>query len=1152
MSNKSWLERWVHWTLVQKKFVFITLAFLILAGVMTAPFQWDFGVQRYPVAIDAVPDVGENQQIIFTDWAGKNPQDVEDQITYPMTLEFMGMPGVKNIRAFSYFGFSMIYVIFEEDMDFHHSRSLIVEKLSSIPVNTLPRDASPRLGPDATSLGQVFWYTLEGQDSLGNTVGGWDLGELRSLQDFQVKYALQSVSGVAEVSSAGGMKKEYQIDVNPAQLRHYGISLEQVYRAVAESNQEVGAQTIEMNRVEYLIRAKGYVESIVDLENTVVLGRNQQSVLLKEIATIQIGPSHRRGVLDKGGAEVAGGVVVARYGVNPMEVIKGIETKISEVSKTLPRKTLSNGVVSQVTIVPFYNRSSLISETLTTLKDALVEELLITFLVVMFLLMKFRSSLIICILLPVNILICFAAMKLFGIEANVVALSGIAIAIGTMVDVGIVLTESIVAHLSRYQEGDSKFELIKEGTLEVMGSIVTSVFTTIISFIPVFALNAAEGKLFSPLAYTKTFALIITLIISLSIIPPLTLWFSKSKIKRVPPSWIHKMFIVLATILLSHYWMPLGLKAGILINLVFVAALLFTTLYLIQKFIELYPLILLEALKHKRMVLSFPVIIIGLGLWVWSQTPKEFMPTLDEGTFLYMPSTMPHASLEEAQEQLSQIDELIESIPEVEMAVGKLGRVDSPLDPAPISMFEIVVNYYDEYAEDSEGNTFRQWRDHIKSSDDIWNEIVQVAKIPGVTSAPKLMPIAARQLMQQSGIRASMGLKIQGPDIKTLNDFTLILEQKLKDVPGISPHSIVGDELLGKPYLELEIDRIQASQYGLSIEKIQSTFAMAVGGKVASYKLEGREKYPIRVRYQRQERDDLNLLQNIFVTTSKGKSIPLSQVSQLKYRSGPPVIKSENGFLSSYITFEPHSNIAESELISSIENHLSQLMNRKEIILPYGVSYEFVGDHENQVRSQQTLMMVIPISLFFILFILYIQFNRFQTVLIVYTGVIVSWAGGFCLVGLYNTSWFMNVDFIGINLRELFQIGPIHMSVAVWVGFIALSGIATDDGVLMSHYIQQKLKTTNFNTREELDHLVVAAASQRIRPAMMTTATTLLALIPIIMSMGKGSDIMRPMSVPILGGMFIAILSVFMVPIFTVIFEQRNLAQSKTKRTSHQ
>lgn len=1145
MNRKTWTERWVHWTLVQKKFVFIALALLIFVGVMTAPFQWNLGFPRYPVAIDAIPDVGENQQIILTDWTGRSPQDIEDQITYPMTLEFMGMPGVMNIRAFSYFGFSLIYVIFEEDVEFYHSRSLIVEKLSSLPANTLPKDASPRLGPDATSLGQVFWYTLEGQDSLGNTVGGWDLGELRSLQDFQVKYALQSVSGVAEVSSAGGMEKEYQIDVDPDKLRHYEISLEQVYQAVAESNQEVGAQTIEINRVEYILRAKGYVETIQDLENTAVLGRDGQVVLLKEIARIQIGPSTRRGLLDKGGTEVAGGVVVARYGVNPTEVLEGIENKIAEISKSLPRKTLSNGTVSQVTIVPFYNRSKLISETLTTLKDALVEELLITFLVVLFLLIQLRSSLIICIILPINILICFGAMKLFGIEANVVALSGIAIAIGTMVDVGIVLTESIEVHLSKYQEGDSKLELIKAGTLEVMGSIMTSVFTTIISFIPVFALNAAEGKLFSPLAYTKTFALFITLLISLSVIPPLTLWFSKRKLTLVNKEWLHKGLLALATILLSHYWMPLGMKLGFLINLLFVIVIIFTALYLVRKFIELYPILLLILLKHKAIFLSFPMIVVSLGFWVWSQTPKEFMPTLDEGTFLYMPSTMPHASLEEAHEQLSQIDELIETIPEVKMAVGKLGRVESPLDPAPISMFEIIIHYYPEYSEDSKGNTVRHWRDHIKSSDDIWDEIVQVAQIPGVTSAPKLMPIAARQLMQQSGIRASMGLKIQGPDIQTLNDFSPLLEKALKTVPGISPHSIVGDELLGKPYLELEIDRIKASQYGLSIEKVQNTFAIALGGKVASYQLEGREKYPIRVRYPREERDALNMLPNILVTTPQGRSIPLSEISQLRYRSGPPVIKSENGFLSYYVIFEPQSGVSESELLSSIEEHLDQLISGKELLIPNGVRYEFIGDYKNQLRSQRTLMLVIPLSLFFILLILYIQFNRFQTVLIVYTGVIVSWAGGFCLIGLYNTSWFMNFDLLGINIRELFHIGPIHMSLAVWVGFIALSGIATDDGVLMSHYIQQKLKTSKLNTREDLYQLVVEAASQRIRPAMMTTATTLLALIPIVMSLGKGSDIMRPMSVPILGGMFIAIFSVFMVPIFTVLIEQRNLKPLK-------
>lgn len=648
--------------LIENKLVAVLLLVLFIGwGTVNAPFNWDTGfLPSNPVAVDAIPDIGENQQIVFTKWDGRSPQDIEDQITYPLTTSLLGIPGVKTIRSSSMFGFSSIYIIFEEDIEFYWSRSRILEKLNSLPSGLLPEGVNPALGPDATGLGQIFWYTLEGRDENGNVTGGWDLQELRSIQDYYVKYALSSASGVSEVASIGGYVQEYQVDVNPELMRQYNIGLHHVVKAVKESNKDIGAQTLEINQAEYLVRGLGYVKSISDIENAVVTSEDYTSIRIKDIGKVSLGPATRRGLLDKEGAEVVGAVVVARYGANPMEVINNVKEKINELSTGLPSKVLADGRTSQVTIVPFYDRTELIQETLGTLNEALTLEILITILVIIIMVFNLRASVLISGLLPVAVLMVFIAMKLFGVDANIVALSGIAIAIGTMVDVGVILSENIIRHLDEDDGTQSINTVVYNATAEVSGAIVTAVMTTIISFIPVFTMIGAEGKLFRPLAFTKTFALTASIIVALFLIPPFAAFlFRKKSINNTFKYVLNGVLIALGIVaivygywlgliliafgitallnlqskitdkqanliniiisvsaivfLLAEYWRPLGIDKSIFWNLIFVSVICFGLLGVFSLFIKYYTRILKWCLDNKLLFLSVPTAIVIAG-----------------------------------------------------------------------------------------------------------------------------------------------------------------------------------------------------------------------------------------------------------------------------------------------------------------------------------------------------------------------------------------------------------------------------------------------------------------------------------------------------------------------------------------------------------
>ncbi|MHC4231630.1 MAG: efflux RND transporter permease subunit [Planctomycetota bacterium] len=1156
-QNRGLLAGALAFCLNNRLVVLLFVIAVVLTGIAVAPFDWDINwLTRSPVPVDAIPDIGENQQIVFTEWPGRSPQDIQDQITYPLTVSLLGIPKVKTVRSTSMFGFSSIYIIFEDDADWDQSRNKIIERLNSLSSDTLPDGVRPALGPDATALGQVFWYTLEGYDAEGNPTGGWDLHELRTVQDWTVRDALMSAGGVAEVASVGGFVREYQIDVDPGAMHAANVDLNDVFGAIKASNRDVGARTIEVNQVEYVVRGIGFIKSIADIEQVVVKVNDNVPIRVKDIAHVSTGPALRRGVLDKEGAEAVGGVVVVRYGENPLEVIQNVTAKIAEIAPGLPRKTLTDGTVSQVKIVPFYDRTGLIYETLGTLNDAIAQEILITVIVIIILLRHFRSSVLISGLLPLAVLMCFIAMRFFKIDANIVALSGIAIAIGTMVDMGIVICENIVRHLQEASAEKSRLQVIYDSTCEVGSAVLAAISTTIVSFLPVFTMIGAEGKLFRPLAFTKTFALLASALIAIFVIPVFAYWFYHGKQKpQADTKPQSKRFanladlivVLLVAALLSKYWMPLGPDRGVILSFLFVAAVLLLVLISVMLLTRFYPPILNWCLAHKGRFLMMPLVLVIAGGFAWSSLGKEFMPSLDEGSFLYMPTTMPHASIGEAIDVLAKIDSAIKTVPEVKTVVGKIGRVESPLDPAPISMVETVIDYHSKFKRDKDGRiitddngkAIRQWRDHIESPRDIWDEIVKAAKLPGTTSAPLLQPIETRLIMLQTGMRAPMGIKVKGPDLQTIETVGLQLERLLKEMLFIDPGTVFAERIVAKPYIEIHIDREAIARYGLRIDDVQNVIEIAIGGKPVTKTVEGRQRYPVRVRYLRELRNEIQEINEILVPAPGGVQIPMGQLVRIEYTRGPQVIKSEDTFLTGYVLFDGHEGLAEVDVVEDCSRLLNDKIAAGELVLPAGVSYSFAGTYENQVRAQKTLKMVLPVALGVIFLILYFQFKTIPHTLLVFSGIFVAWSGGFLLLWLYGQGWFMNVSLLGVNLRQLFNIHTYNLSVAVWVGFLALFGIATDDGVLMMTYLTQQFKKTPPESIDEIRAATITAAHRRVRPALMTSATTILALLPILTSTGRGADIMVPMAIPSFGGMILAVIVIFIVPVLFCWMQER-------------
>jgi copper/silver efflux system protein len=1330
-GSPSLLDRVVRFFLEQKLVVFLLVMVIVGWGIAVAPFDWKLDwLPRNPVPVDAIPNLGENQQIVFTEWAGRSPQDVEDQVTYPLTVTLLGVPGVSEVRSLSMFGFSSIFLIFEEGVEFYWSRARILEKLNSLPAELLPPEAQPALGPDATALGQIFWYTLEGRGLAGQPVGGWDLHELRSIQDWYVRYALLSSRGISEVASIGGYVQEYQVDVDPDAMRAHEVTLEQVFDAVRKSNLDVGARTTEINRVEYVVRGVGFIKSVDDLEQAVVrVGAESVPIRVKDVAVVALGPEQRRGALTQSGAEAVGGVVVVREGFNPLEAINNVKNKIAEISQGLPARAVIDWTqtttsevadfaaiqgfeafeaaalnqdgwtgwlrshpasqwpewvnLSQLTIVPFYDRTGLIYETLGTLNSALIQQILVTIIVVIVMVMHLRGALVISSMLPLAVLSCFIAMKLAGVDANVVALAGIAIAIGTIVDMGIIITENALKHLENAAPGENTLELVFRATREVGSAVLTAISTTIISFLPVFTMTGAEGKMFVPLAFTKTFVLLASVIVALTIVPSavhllvagrlsngslkrqMSLglglaaagvialglaqgWFAVAVagvvllfaalfhlLREDAPAWAARyspragesaerfahgmrkaspwlasaLAVLLVGWVLARIWEPLGPERGFTRNLLFVGLLLGTLLGGFLLFERFYGRMLRWFLEHKLALLWLPALVVvgGLSVWLgfdrvfrfvpataeklgvdpqritlsgpwvwaaheWPGLGREFMPPLDEGSFLWMPTTMPHASIGEVLEVLQYQDMAIAGIPEIESVTGKIGRVESALDPAPISMLETVINYKPEYTADQagrrinfrydarrgefvrdehgelipdrRGRPYRQWREHIRTPNDIWNEIVRAAQLPGTTSAPKLQPIETRLVMLQTGMRATMGVKIRAPDLQTLDRMAIEMERILRQVPAIVPETVNADRVVGMPYLEIHIDRERVSRYGLNIAEVQNVISVAIGGQTITRTVEGRERYPVRVRYQRELRDEIEQLERVLVASADGTQIPLSQVAEIRYVRGPQMIKSEDTFLVAYVTFGAQPGMAEVDVVEMAQGVLRGQVDSGQLAVPAGVSWRFAGNYEHQLRAARTLSIVLPIALGLIFLILYFQFRSVPATLIVFSSIAVAWGGGFIMIWFYGQDWFANFHLFGVNMRELFQFHPINLSVAVWVGFLALFGIAVDDGVVFATYLRQSFERQRTESIAQIREATLQAGLRRVRPCLMTSATTILALLPVLTSTGRGADIMIPMAIPSVGGMFFVLLTLFTVPALYCLTEEYRLKRA--------
>jgi Cu(I)/Ag(I) efflux system membrane protein CusA/SilA len=999
--------------------------------------------------IDAIPDIGENQQIVFTEWPGRSPKDVEEQITYPLSVMMQGIPGVKNIRASSAFGFSIIYVIFEDDIDFYWSRSRILEKLSTA-TSELPSEVTPTMGPDATGLGQVFWYTLENKKDSKHPKS---LAELRSLQDFYVRYLLQGVKGVSEVASIGGFVKEYQIDVDPNTLFAYDVHFSTLVKAIQNSNIDVGAEVIEEGDREFIVRGKGFFKNISDIENVVVAVKNNSPIRVKDLASVQIGAGFRRGALDKNGIESVGGVVTMRYGENPKEVVDNVKTRLEVVKKGLPKG---------VELVPFYDRTEVIERTIGTVYSALTQEIIISIIVIMLFLLHFKSSVLVSLTLPLGVGISFILMKLLEVDSNVMSLSGLVIAIGSMIDMGIIMTENIYANLAQNPNvsKEDRVEIIVKASREVGPAILTAVSTTIVTFLPVFGLEGSEGKLFGPLAWAKTLAMFGSVTVAIVLVPALAVYFLKGNLKPIEKNPVSNTIV------------------------------------------KTYIPILQWMLEHRKLFLTLPIMILLLGGFAYSKLGKEFMPSLNEGEILYMPVTTPDVSMTKAREILAYIDKKLQEHPLVADAIGKLGRADTAIDPAPISMFETVVKLVPK----------NEWPDGI-SIYDIMNELDEELQVPGLVNA-WLFPIENRISMISTGIKTQIGVKVFGDDSKTLEEISAQIGKEVEKISGA--YGVYAEKITGKPYIEFDIDRIAASRYGINTGTINKILQTAVGGMTIGQFYEGRDRYPIRVRYKKELRNRIDELKKVLVPSPLGHHIPIVELANVQVVTGPSVIQSENGMLRSLVLL----NVRGRDLIGFVEDAKNKI---DKINLPEGYSIVWAGQYESQVRSNNRLMVLMPLALFINLVIIYFGIKSLRNAVIVFSAVPIAFAGGLILL------W----------------VGGFNTSVAVWVGFIALFGIAVDDGVIKMTYLQQSMKKNTPDNWNELKEAIIEASSRRIRPLLMTTTTTVAALLPIMWSTGTGSEVMKPMAIPTLGGMLVELISLFVVPIVFSYFEHRKILLAK-------
>ena len=1007
--------------------------------------------------IDAIPDLSDNQVIVFTDWSGRSPQEVEDQVTYPLVTNLQGLPGVRVVRASSAFSFSMINVIFEDNVDLYWARTRVLERLNLV-TKQLPEGVIPTLGPDATGVGQIFWYTLE-SDRL-------NLRDLRTLQDWYVRYQLNSVPGVAEVASVGGYVQQYQVDVDPNKLRGYNIPLSVVVEAVERSNNNVGGNVVEQAGQWAVVRGVGLIESTNDVENIVIGAQNGIPIYVRNVADVKIGNAFRTGTLDRNGKEAVGGVVIARYGVNTLEVIDAVKEKIA---------ALQGGLPQDVRIVPFYDRTQLILRATSTLKRALIEELILVTLAHIIFLAHFRSILIVTIPLPLAVLLSFLFMKVMGISSNLMSLSGIAIAIGVLVDAGIVVTENAFRFLEK-RKVDPKdrrrvWETVLDSTKLVGRPVFFSMAIIILAFVPVFALTGQEGKLFHPLAFTKTFAMIGATVIAVTLVP------------------------VLCTFLLGGKFHSEQSNP-------------------VMRFLQaLYRPALRFALNHRVITISLAALLFASAIVLTLGIGKEFMPPLNEGDLMYMPVTDPAISVDEALRITSKQDEILKSFPEIEWAVGKSGRAETSTDPAPVNMNETIVHL----------KPAEQWRPGI-TRERLIAEMDEKLRMPGVTNI-WTQPIINRIDMLTTGIRSQVGIKIFGNDLKTLEELSRKVAEVVKGVPGAV--DVYPEQISGAPYIDIRINRTAAARYGIDVGMIQDAIEKGIGETNLTVTIEGRRRFPVRVRYAPQFRGSPQALGQIPITAPTGAPIPLAQLAEIRTVEGPSMISSENGLLRGTVLL----NVRGRDVGSFVDQ--ARVALTQQVQMPTGYYIAWSGQYENQQRARQRLLIVIPIVLLVIFGLLYITYHSALEAAHVLMAVPFALTGGIYLL------WLLGYNF----------------SVAVWVGFIALFGTAVQTGVVMVIYlneaVERKRQETGQLTRESLKEAVMEGALLRLRPKVMTVSTVVAGLLPIMWSTSAGSEVMKPLATPVLGGMVSSLLHVLIVTpaIFYSIHARRLRKHGPTEAT---
>ena len=1143
------IDKIIEWSVNNKFMVVLTTFFVIVGGILA----------MVNTPLDAIPDLSDVQVIIYTEYPGQAPQVVEDQVTYPLTTAMLSVPFAKVVRGYSFFGYSFVYLIFEDGTDIYWARSRVMEYLNFVS-GRLPEGVTPSLGPDATGVGWVFQYVLK------DTTGQTDLQELRSLQDWFIRYELTAVPGVSEVASIGGFVKQYQVEVDPNKLLSYNIPIQKIRNAIQRSNSDVGGKLVEMGETEFMVRGLGYIKSIKDLEQIAVSTDNKGTpVLLKDIANIQIGPELRRGILEwNGEGESVGGVVVMRYGENALEVIERVKDKLKELEKGLPEG---------VEILTGYDRSALIERAVDTLKEKLTEEMIVVALICIVFLLHFRSAFVAIFTLPVGILMSFMIMYPFGINANIMSLGGIAIAIGVMVDASIVMVENAHKHLERDKGKKSHTEIIISASKEVGPALFFSLLIITVSFLPVFSLMEQSGRLFRPLAYTKTTAMAASSVLAITIIPVLMTFFVRENPIDPQLSRSKKLKIWIAAMAGPPLIVFIAGAAGVdLPDLSLVLALilsLFLGLCLspqkiipehknpLNRFlIRIYLPLIKLVLKWRKITIIVSIVAIGITWYPMSRLGSEFMPPLNEGDLLYMPTTLPGISITKAKELLQQTDKIIQRFPEVKSTLGKIGRAETSTDPAPLSMIETVIMLRPEveyemipkerffsawpdwlkkpltwvWPEQVRGEIIHEWRkkpidwffsdwpaafqvpiawmfpkERYITIHELADDLEQAVKFPGLTNA-WTMPIKTRIDMLSTGIKTPVGIKIMGPDLNILADLGEQIEAMLRDKEGTL--SVFSERVTGGNYLDFTIKREEIARYGLKIQDVQNIIKTAIGGMNVTYTVEGLERYPVNLRYNREFRGNIGELERVMVPTPSGAQVPLIQLADISIKKGPAGIKSENSKRSAWVFVD-----IKGMDIGTYVKQARQLVDEN-IDLPSGYSLVWSGQYEYMEKARRTLNIIIPATLLVIFILLYIHFNNIIEVVIVMASLPFALLGGFWLIYL-----------LGYN-----------MSVAVGVGFIALAGLATETGIVMLVYLDEVFKRkksdNQMKTAEDLHDSIVEGAVDRVRPKIMTVATTLIGLLPVMYGSGAGSQIMKRIAAPMVGGLVSStIMTLIIIPV---------------------